>query len=205
MILLWAVVVGLLAGLTRAWRQGRRLSPPSLRLTWLALLAFLPQWLAFYLPATRRLIPTSLAAAALVSSQALLLIFAWFNRSRSGFWILGIGLALNLLVITLNGGLMPISPETVAQLAAHAPPQAWQVGSRLGGGKDIVLPVAVMRLWWLSDRFLLPAVLPGRVAFSVGDILIAIGVFQLLWAMGGSSPACHPFSFVFSHSKRCNE
>lgn len=188
-ILLLAVIVGLLAGLIRAWCRERRLSPLSLRLTWLALLAFLPQWFAFYLPITRRQLTSNWAAIALVSSQALLLVFAWFNRNQPGFRALSLGLVLNLLVIVLNGGLMPISPETVARLASDAPPQTWQVGGRLGTSKDVVLPIEAMRLWWLSDRFLLPAGFPGRVAFSVGDVLIAAGAFWLLWAIGGSSPS----------------
>ena len=183
-ILLLAVIAGLLAGLVRAWSRKRSLSSLSLRIVWLAPLAFLPQWVAFYLPATRRLTADSAAAAALVGSQVLLLVFAWCNRDRPGFCALGIGLAMNLLVIALNGGLMPISPETVTQLRPHAPPDAWQVGSRLGTGKDIVLPVAATRLWWLSDRFLLPAGFPYRVAFSLGDVFIASGAFWLLWMLG---------------------
>lgn len=182
--LLLAVVAGLLAGQVRAWYGRRCLSPPSLRLVWLVPLAFLPQWLAFYLPATERSIADSLAAVALVSSQALLLVFAWFNRDQPGFRALSLGLALNLLVIVLNGGLMPISPETVARLAPDAPPEAWQVGSRLGTSKDVVLPTTAMRLWWLSDHFLLPSWFPYRVAFSLGDAFIAAGAFLLLWVLG---------------------
>jgi hypothetical protein len=184
-ILLVAILAGLLAGQARAWSGGRSLSSPSLRLVWLVPLAFLPQWLCFYLPATRQLVADDLAAAALVGSQLFLLAFAWLNRRQAGFWALGLGLALNLLVITLNGGLMPISPETVAQLAPDAPPGTWQVGSRLGVGKDVVLPVAATCLSWLSDRFLLPAWLPRRVAFSLGDVFIAFGAFWLLWTLGG--------------------
>jgi hypothetical protein len=172
------------AGLARAWGGGRQLTPPSLRLAWLVLVAFLPQWLAFYLPATRRLIPDGLAATALISSQMLLLIFAWFNRDQPGLWALGLGLALNLLVIALNGGLMPISPDVVARLAPEAPPGTWQIGHRLGAGKDIVLPVAATQLRWLSDCFLLPRWFPYRAAFSLGDVLIAVGAFRLLWIMG---------------------
>lgn len=184
MILLWAVIIGLLAGLIRAWVGGRRLTPPNLRLVWLVSVAFVPQLLAFYLPATGSIWADSVVAIGLVTSQVLLLIFIWFNRHQPGFWLLGLGLTLNLLVIILNGGLMPISPETVTKLLSNAAPNIWEVGSRLGRSKDIVLPVAETRLWLLSDRFLLT--LPSRVAFSLGDVLIAAGAFWLLWAMGGS-------------------
>jgi hypothetical protein len=184
LILLAAVIAGFLAGLVRAWLTGRRLRPPDLKLLWLAPAAYLPQFLAFQLPATRRAIPDDLAALALVSSQMLLLVFAWVNRRQPGFWMLGLGLLLNLAVITLNGGLMPISPETVTRLAPDAPPGAWQIGERLGNTKDLVLPVAEMRFGWLSDRFLLPDWLPYRVAFSLGDVLIALGAFWLLWSSG---------------------
>ncbi len=186
MILLMAVIAGLLAGLARA-RHGRRsLRVPDLRLVWLTLVAFLPQMVAFYLPGDGRLPADSLAAAALVGSQGVLLIFAWLNRKQPGFWALGLGLTLNLLVIALNGGLMPISPETAGRLMPDAAPDLLQVGHRLG--KDIVLPAAATRLEWLADRFLLPSWLPDRVAFSSGDVLIALGAFWLLWAMGGPDP-----------------
>jgi hypothetical protein len=186
MVLLVAVIAGLLAGLARA-RYGRRsLHIPDLRLAWLALVAFLPQWVAFYLPAGSRLPADSLAATALVGSQVALLVFAWLNRKQPGFWALALGLVLNLLVIALNGGLMPISPETAGRLMPNAAPGMVQIGHRLG--KDIVLPASATRLEALADRFLFPAWLPYRVAFSLGDVFIALGAFWLLWAMGGPGP-----------------
>jgi hypothetical protein len=183
MILLPAIVAGLLAGLARARHRNEHLKSPDLRLIWLVPIAFLPQWLAFNLPVTRRLTTDSLAAAALVSSQALLLVFAWYNRKQPGFWALGVGLALNLTVITLNGGLMPVSPEVVAELLPDTPVDAWQVGERVGWNS--VLPVTDTRLWWLSDHLLLPAWFPLRKALSIGDVLIAAGAFWYLWALGG--------------------
>lgn len=185
MILLYAILVGLLAGLVRAWLTGRVLRFPELRLIWLAPAAYLPQYLAFQFAPTRRLVPDDLAAFILVGTQLLLLGFVWVNRQRPGFWLLGLGLVLNLLVIAVNGGFMPISPETVARLAPDAPQGAWSIGERLGSTKDIVLPAENIRLEWLSDRFLMGAGLRGnRVAFSLGDVSIAVGAFWLLWTVG---------------------
>lgn len=182
MILLLAIIAGLMAGLVRARCGNGHLKPPEFRLMWLVPIAFLPQWLAFHVSLTSRLITNNLAAAALVSSQALLLVFAWLNRKQPGFWALGTGLVLNLLVIVLNGGLMPVSPEVVAQLLPDTLPDAWSIGKRVGW--NIVLPQATTRLWWLSDHLLLPAWSPIRKTLSPGDCLIAGGAFWLLWASG---------------------
>jgi hypothetical protein len=122
------------------------------------------------------------AAAALVGSQVLLLIFAWLNRSQPGFWALGLGLVLNLLVITLNGGLMPVSPAVVAHLLPNAPPETLQVGGRVGW--NIVLPATDTRLWWLSDHLVTPTWFPYQKAVSIGDLFVAGGAFWLLWACG---------------------
>ncbi len=192
MLLTTAVIAGLLAGFLRAWLSKRRYDIPEIRHIWLVLAAFVPQWFIFYFPATRRSIPDQWASAGLVGSQILLLLFVWQNisqprfRNRIGFWLLGLGLVCNLTVIALNGGLMPINPDTVTRLVPDAVPGSWQTGLRLGTGKDIVLAIDQTRLWWLSDRFLLN--LPGqKVAFSLGDIFIAAGAFYILYAWESSS------------------
>lgn len=188
LLLLSAVVIGLLAGMVRAWYKRLDLQVPDVQAVWLVLIAFLPQWLVFYLPATRHLPENSLIGAALVSSQLLLLLFVWINRKQPGFWVLGLGLLLNFLVISFNGGMMPISPETVEHLVPYAPSEAWQVGERFGVSKDVILPVDNTRFWHLSDRFVLPDWSPYRVAFSLGDVFIAGGAFLLLWALGQGDP-----------------
>ena len=184
MILLTAIIAGLIASFIRATWNKQKLNPLSLKYEWLVFVAFLPQMIAFQLPWTRTTLPEGWVRVALVSSQFLLLVFAWLNRKAPGFWLLGIGLVLNFLVITLNGGLMPISPEIVSKYLPNAPAGTWAIGERLGATKDIVLNISETRFWWLSDRFTLPNWINYAVAFSFGDILIWIGAFWLLWSLG---------------------
>lgn len=158
---------------------------PNFRGAVWVLVAFIPQFFAFVLHSTRDNFPTPWIPAVLVSSQGLLLLFSILNIRQPGMWLLGLGLTLNLLVIALNGGMMPISPETIQHLYPDASVGAWQVGQRLGVGKDVVLPVAQTRLWILSDHYTLPAWLGYKVAFSLGDGLIALGAFWLLFNFDG--------------------
>lgn len=187
MILLASVASGFLTSLLRAVFRRRWLNVPILRLGWLVFASLIPHLLAFNLPSTRASISDMAAAMILITTQGMLLVFAWANRRQPGFWMLGLGLVLNLLVIIANGGWMPISPETIQSIAPHAAPGSWQIGQRLGSSKDIVLLASQTRLYWLSDCLLLPAWIPYRAALSIGDVLIAVGAFQALWTAASAN------------------
>ena len=183
MILLLAVIIGLSVSLLRAsWRKQ---SLHTLHLTgvWLVVIAVLPQLLTFNNTMLRSELPDGLVKGVLVISQCLLLIFVWVNRREPGIWLAGVGLGLNFLVIILNGGLMPISPQMVHHLVPGADPTSWALGERLWAGKDVVLSTPATRLVWLSDYFTLPDWIPYRVAFSIGDGLISCGVIWLLGSL----------------------
>jgi hypothetical protein len=111
----------------------------------------------------------------------------WVNRKKPGMWLMGAGLFLNFIVIALNHGFMPLSPETAQKLIQPGVSVTLTIGERVGFGKDILLPIEETKLWFLSDIFLLPQWLNYRVAFSIGDILIGVGAFLFLWSLGGSS------------------
>lgn len=179
MILAWAVIAGFAAGLARAIIQKRRYQAPKLKYIWLVFVAFIPQFIAFQLPATRNVVPDRWIPLLLVGTQTLLLIFALCNIRESGFLALGLGLFLNLLVIVLNQGMMPISPETIYRLEPEGTAPYWTVGERFGVSKDIVLTQGETRLWILSDIFVLPF-RTYYVAISIGDMLVALGAFWLL-------------------------
>jgi hypothetical protein len=180
-ILLAAVIAGLLVGVLRARWNRSSWQPPVLRYTWLVLVAFVPQWFAFYLPFTRGYLSESLAAACLVSSQFGLLLFCWLNRRSEGLPLLTAGLLLNLLAIVANGGLMPMSVDTAARFLPTDVFQTLQVGSRFSlSSKDILLPATEIVFPWFADRFVSPAWFHYRFVFSLGDILISLGAFWLL-------------------------
>lgn len=185
MILLTAVVIGLLAGFVRAKRSKRSFQPVRLKLEWLVISAILPQILVFFIPATSAHVSDTWASIFLVSSLSMLFVFCLVNLRQPGFWLLAIGLALNLLVISLNGGWMPIRPEILMQNIPDTAQNAWQLGQRLGITKDMVLPLEQTRLWWLSDYFVTPGLLTTRYAFSVGDIILSLGIVAFIWSLAG--------------------
>jgi hypothetical protein len=186
-ILLLALAAGLLVGLGWARWRGQPYQPPELQLLWLVFVAFLPQWMVIYLPITRRLFPNWLVAGFLLSSQIMLLGFAWLNRRNLGMSILVIGVTLNLAVMMANGGFMPISPQTASHLVSEDALRNIQPRSRFGV-KDILLPSQNTRFEWLADRFLPPGWFPYQAAFSLGDGFIALGVFWLLASPNSSLP-----------------
>jgi hypothetical protein len=184
MVLLIPVIVGLVAGICRAWIGKRQYRAYELKLPGLVLLAFIPQYFAFFNTKSRVQISDSLVSILLVCSLIILLVFSLFNIKKISFWPISLGFFLNFFVILINGGFMPISVETVEKLIPNSQ-GTWIVGQRLGYGKDIILTPSLTRLWFLSDHFTLPTWMHFSVAFSPGDVLISIGVVWLLWMLGG--------------------
>lgn len=179
MILLAALVLGLAVGLGMARLRGQPYQLPDLRHHWLVFLAFLPQFAILYIPALREQVPDRWAGIFLTASQAFLLGFAWLNRKLPGMMVLLVGAALNFLVMTANGGFMPINPQTASRLVPQEVLEEIPIGSRFGL-KDILLDPQDTRFEILADRFLPPAWSSYQVAFSLGDVFLAVGVFWLL-------------------------
>jgi hypothetical protein len=78
---------------------------------------------------------------------------------------------------------MPILPETLHRMVPSKPVEAWEAGTRLGLTKDRILFLDDTKLALLSDRFTVPDWISYKVAFSLGDILISIGIVVLLWSL----------------------
>ena len=92
-------------------------------------------------------------------------VFLAANWQLPGMPLIAVGAALNLLAISVNGGVMPASPTALAGAGLGVDEPGFQNSTAL----------AEPRLALLGDVFYLPASWPLSNVFSVGDILIAVG------------------------------
>ena len=175
MLLVWAIPLGILIGYLRGGRLGN-LGKIDLKGGWLVLLALLIQLLIFPFSQGHAIVNIGTEYLHLFS-YALLLLFALLNRREWGILAMGLGMVLNLLVITLNEGYMP---TTVAALQAAGRPKAAMQLEQFGHYGNNTVQTASTRLAGLSDRFYTPAWLPLANVFSVGDVLLALGLIWFL-------------------------
>lgn len=174
MFIIYAVIIGILAGLITGGNV-KELSNKSFRFQWLAICSFLIQIVLFSKLSFIANIPEEVIIALHFVSYLGILFFSFLNMKIAGISVIGLGVFLNAIVIFINGGYMPTPSHNLRAEAA-----ALQRAS----GSIIDNNVAEMTentlLPWLGDIFRLPSWLPLSNAFSIGDVLIAIGVFIYL-------------------------
>jgi Family of unknown function (DUF5317) len=115
-------------------------------------------------------LPGPVAPVLHVATYAVALGFLWANRRAPGVLLVGAGAALNGTTIALNGGVLPAAPAAVR--AAGLDSEVAFANSAVV--EDPVLP-------WFGDVFAWPAPLPLANTFSVGDVLIVLGVVVAAW------------------------
>ncbi len=164
LIVLAVVVVTMLrGGSLRAFASLR------LRAILLVLGGFLIQLLIFPLTGDG-LLPAQATAPLYLLSMALLVWWVWLNRQLPGILLIGAGVVMNLAAIAANGGVMPIDPDA----AAYA-------GKLVLAESDVALNNSLpsdgdVRLWLLTDIFPVPAGIPLATVYSLGDVLLTIGI-----------------------------
>jgi hypothetical protein len=161
MFILYAIPIGLIAG----WLRGGRLDGLAdirFRLAPLAIAALLVQ-IALFSPLADGL--TAEAGRAIyVGSTAIVLLVVVVNLRLTGVALVVIGAGSNLAAILANGGLMPARPEALAT-----------VGAGIGAHTNSAI-VGHPSLEPLTDIFATPGWLPLANVFSVGDVLIGVGI-----------------------------
>lgn len=161
------VAAALLAVLTVPL-SGRSLGPLarlSLRRVWLVWTTIAVQLIITLLPA----FPESAGRGLHLLTFAAAAVFIWSNRRIPGTTLIALGAGLNVAAIALNGGTMPAS--SWAWRTAGLPLPA-------DGFTNSTLTQSA-RLEWLGDVFAIPRGWPLANVFSIGDVVIIVGVCVL--------------------------
>lgn len=161
--MLYAVLLGVAVGLLSRGRL-ERLAEVRLRWAPVALLGLAIQVALFADPLASMV--GAWGPPIYVASTAAVLVAVLVNLRLTGLPVVALGAASNLAAIVANGGVMPVSAEALAA-----------VGARPGPGFSNSQELdAVALLAPLTDIFALPGWLPFANVFSVGDVLIGLGV-----------------------------
>jgi len=161
MLILWALPIGLVVGLVLGGRL-ERLGRLHFRWPWLAVGGLLVQVALF--TGTGFAAAGSLAPAIYVLSTLAVLVAVLRNLAIPGMAIVAVGAAANLVAIVANGGSMPADPAALATAGLDA------------GGHTNSVVLQHPALGFLTDIFAVPSWVPLANVFSVGDVLIAVGI-----------------------------
>ena len=164
--ILYAVLIGLVLGFVLGGRLSG-LATIEFHWPWLAIGGFLVQ-LVLFSDAVRQGVG-DLGPPLYVASTAAVLIAVIRNIRIPGMALVALGAGSNFIVIVANGGYMPASEEALAAL-----------GGGLEPGYTNSAIVADPVLAPLSDVYALPSWLPYANVFSIGDVLIALGVVVVI-------------------------
>jgi hypothetical protein len=144
--ILYALLVGLVVGALTGGRPAR-LGSLGIRWPWVIAGGFAAQVILFSEPVTR--VVGDAGPPLYVLSTLVVLT----------------GAVSNMVAIVANGGYMPTTAEAL-QALGKLPPETYSNSS---------VPAAPV-LWPLTDIFAMPAWLPFANVFSIGDVLIGLGI-----------------------------
>ncbi|MGE5653307.1 MAG: DUF5317 domain-containing protein [Bacillota bacterium] len=170
---------GVLLFLIIGWACGGRLAglaDITLRKFWLIPVALLLRAGPVFLAGSGVEMAIRYGSTAQVIGYLLLFVALYLNRDLPGMPLLALGVALNFLVIALNQGRMPVSPWGIQVTKMHNMLPALTSGAYTSHS----LLTESTRLPWLADIIPIPRPYPIRKIISIGDIVMVLGVGQLI-------------------------
>ncbi len=168
MFMLWAIPIGIGVGLLAGGRIDG-LSRLRFRWAWLAVAGLLVQ-VVLFTPTGDRL-TGSLGPAIYVASTLAVFLAVLRNIRLTGMPLVALGSVSNLVAIIANGGAMPADPAALATAGLD------------GAGEhtnSVVLEHPAFQP--LTDIFAIPEGWPFANVFSIGDVLLGIGVVIVIAA-----------------------
>jgi hypothetical protein len=121
--------------------------------------------------------PPAILKTVHVLSYLMAAAFLWLNRRVPGLLLVGLGAACNGITIAINGGTLPARPGALRTAGIDL------VADRFVNSGALAHP----HLWFLGDVFAIPAGWPLANVFSVGDVLIVLGVAVASWRICGTA------------------
>ena len=172
--MLWAIPIGIVLGLlVRGRLEG--LAALRLRWAWLAVAGLLVQVVLF--SETGNELAGAYGPTIYVASTLAVFVAVARNLRVTGMPLVALGSLSNLVAISANGGFMPADPAALHAAGLDGP------GSHTN---SIVLENPAFEP--LTDIFAIPASLPLANVFSVGDVLLGIGIVVVIVAAMRSRP-----------------
>lgn len=178
MFVLYAIPIGIALGYLIGGRL-ERLGELRFEWGWLAVAGLAVQVVLFSGTIEAGL-GMGVGAAIYVASTGAVLVAVWRNLSVPGLPVVAVGAISNLAAIVANEGIMP---TTAAALDAAG------MDAEEGFSNSAVVPDPVLAP--LTDVFALPPWLPLANVFSIGDVLIGLGIVLVigLGMRGAGRPA----------------
>lgn len=172
MPIFYAVLAGILLGYISGGRL-KHIAQHPFRMTWLTILGFAIQFALFSNTSLSRLLKDTTTVILHFASYILLFIFVSVNFKIRGIPLIGLGIFSNFLAISLNGGYMPVITENLMAASNKNSTQAIMNGETV---RNSIAIGADTLFTWLCDIFHLPSWMPFSNVFSIGDIIIGVGI-----------------------------
>lgn len=175
MLYLVALLIGLLIGFLRGGRLSH-LSRLHLRWLWVVPVALVIQLLIFPLFSGEPLLPYATAPLHLVS-YGILIVWLLVNLRLLSVGVLLLGAVCNLVAVAANGGYMPASITALERAGFQGAVDRLLQGEAVA---NVILMSSATKANALGDWFYLPERIPFSTAFSIGDVLIMVGLAWLI-------------------------
>ncbi len=172
MLLLFLIIAAFLLAILK-YRNIKNIENKNIKFYWLILLGFVIQ-IAIFNEKFAQSELNYLTPVLYILSLIVLLIFLLTNfKEYNGIKVTTAGFILNIMVILANKGYMP---QSLKQLAISGQTEKIKLLMKYGHFYNATVMSAKTRLNLLGDRILLSMFGKFKTVYSIGDIIIMIGI-----------------------------